>query len=123
MAVLNQNIYIVKLKASSLVEVTTAMVLVILIFGIALMIFFNVTSSSLTLQKLKYKVELQHYAQETIFQRSFLSDEIELGNITIIKHVETYQGDPNLVLLHFRAILQPATLLADYKTIVYVPEE
>ena len=42
-----------KLPASSLLEVIISMLIIIVIFGIAMMIFSNVTNSSLSVKKLK----------------------------------------------------------------------
>jgi len=48
-----------KVRASTILEVVISMIVIIVVFGIGLMIFSNVTRSSLSLKKLKAEAALQ----------------------------------------------------------------
>lgn len=112
-----------KTDASSLVEVTTALVLLVIIFGVALLVYFNVTTSSLSFRQMKYKLELDHLAEETILARNYISAQIPDGNVTIEKSVDYYNGNEHLLLLTMIARDEQGNVLAEYKRLIYTPDE
>jgi hypothetical protein len=113
--------------ASSLVEVTVAMILVIMVFGMALSIYLKVTGSGVTLQRLRHRLMLQAYANQTKREGSFLDARIEKESgegpvLTIEKKVMPYQGNPRLLLLELQLVnSEEDSIIGRYKELVYVP--
>lgn len=117
-------IYLYSLKGSSIIEVTVAMVLAGITFGLATAIYFNVVTSSLSSQKLKLSIELKHMAIETRKNETYFDSEIEYGdNVIILKRIEAWNDKPQLLVLHLKALNNDQRVLAEYKELVYVLEK
>ncbi len=112
---------IVKLKvvASSILEVTTSMVLIGIIFGLATTIYFNLTSSSTSQRKLKYTQELQHLAIQTVNKKSYINERLEMDGVIIIKSIELFENNPMLLRLHFEVIIPGGKILTTYDELIY----
>jgi hypothetical protein len=119
---MHKYINIIRIRASSLVEVSIAMVITGIVFSAALMIMLNIASGSDNLQKVKYDLLLRQMVQETVQHKTYLSGTIVDGTITIEKEIITYLENPELFMLRFTA-WRGEKELAKYKTLVYEPED
>lgn len=108
-----------KVVASSILEVTTSMVLIGIIFGLATTIYFNLTSSSTSQRKLKYTQELQHLAIKTVNEKSYINERLEIDGVTIVKSIELFESNPMLLRLHFEAIIPGGKTLTTYDELIY----
>ena len=110
-----------KLRASSIIETTTAMVLSGIIFIIAITIYLNIASSDLNFQNIKYQARLRSIASEAVRENDFSSEHISEENIIIEKEAVLHDLNPSLLILRLTAI-NNGKKIAEYKTMIYAPE-
>lgn len=94
MAQLNHN-----LKAATLMESLIAMIIIVVCFGVATMIYTNVLDSDKQRLQLKAILILNKTAIESKAKNEFLDSEEQEGDWTINKTVEKYSGTENLYQL------------------------
>jgi Tfp pilus assembly protein PilV len=90
-------------KGSTLVEVLIAMILIIVVFGIAMMIFTNVTSSSLSVKKIRAAAVLHDAMLSAEQSKDPITQTITVDDIAIGEEVKPYNGNPALLYMHFTA--------------------
>ena len=106
-------------RASSLIEVTVALVIISISVGIFMTLYINLLSRSHYLQKLKYELKLQDMYYEMIAKVDFNDDVIDENQIRIFKKVIPYEGNTNLNFIELRAIASDGRLLAECKGLYY----
>jgi len=111
-----------RLRASSIFEVTVAMVLILAIFSTAIIIYLNITSASPQLRKFKYEAYLTSAAQEAIHDKSLVNASWKDESVTIYKNAQPYQGNTKLILLNLKAEDAIGKVIAEYNILVYAPE-
>lgn len=109
-----------KVKASTLIEVMVALIIVMISFGIAMAIYVNVTHSDNQTQKLKAQLLLNETAIKTTNENSFIDEKTEMDGISVIKTVSSYEGTPGLHLLFLEAFDVNAKKIAERKELVIV---
>lgn len=109
-------------KASSIFEVTVAMVLILAMFVSATLIYLNVTSAYPMLRKLKYEAYLEDAALTAIRENDLIDLDWKDETVTIYRTVQPYQNNANLLLLSFEASDPLGKTIAQYKILLYVPE-
>ena len=112
-----------RLPASSLIEVTVAMVLIVMTFAFALMIYLNITATGGNLVRLQYANRLQQMAVADARNNDYLGITLEEDNATIIKEVVPYKNTAQLLLVRYTALQGTDRVLATYEHLVYVPEQ
>lgn len=112
-----------RLKASSLVEVTVSMVVMVMVFSMALIIYLNVTGAGITSPKLQLKMFLQSYAAKTKREKVFKNEELKWEQYIIRKIVLPYKGNTDLLLCTYSAYNQSEKLVAERKELVYLPKQ
>lgn len=110
----------VKLKASSLVEVLTAMTIIGVVMGIAMMIFVSVLESDQLYQKHLANHLLNELALQTKNSQLFVDDRIETEYFLVEKNIQSYQGNSELILLHLSAYDKAEKLVLERKELVYL---
>ncbi|MDJ1497754.1 hypothetical protein QNI19_32740 [Cytophagaceae bacterium DM2B3-1] len=88
-----------RLKASSMVELTVAMVVLTLVTGAALLLYMQVTRSGTTIQGQRWQLWLNHYAQQTKQQSAYQNTQLAFPEGTVTREIALYQNNPNLLLL------------------------
>jgi hypothetical protein len=110
---------LLKLKSSSITEVTVAMVILVITFTTALSVFLRVTLGSVNISGFKYKM----LAREQIIQikkNPVIGEEsIYLEGFIIDKSVQPFQNKPNLLLVHVRLTSTNKRLLYESKELIY----
>jgi len=107
-----------KLKASSLFETIVALMVTMLVFGIAMTIYVNVLRNSTSLADFKASLRLEQLAKETKESKRFIDESFEEGNVSIEKRVGKYQNKEGLLLLELEAFDQTKRKLAEHKEIL-----
>lgn len=79
-----------RLKASTLMESLIAMIIIVVSFGVATLIYSNVLDSDKQRLQLKAILVLNQEAIETKTEKTFLDSEKQIGDWTIKKTVEKY---------------------------------
>ena len=92
-----------KLKATTLPESLIAMVIILLVFGIAISIFANVMDSSSIHEKIRAEIILQNLLVKTKTDKNFFDGEMEINGIRIIKKIASYSGAEGLSMISLTA--------------------
>lgn len=107
-----------KIAASTLIEVLIAMVIVIVIYGIAMMIFLNVQKSSNTALKTLALLELEKVVIETKKKFTFIDEEYKTENLEIKKKISVYQKCSELRELSFEVFDLSGKLIIERKELI-----
>ena len=92
-----------KAKAATLLESLVAMVIVLLGFGIALMIYVNVVNSNNSQIRLNAHLSMSEVLSETIQDEAFTDEETKKGMLTIVKTIIPYDKSSGLIEIHLEA--------------------
>jgi len=77
-------------KASTILEVVIAMVLIVVVFSIAMMIFANVTSSSLSVKKIRAQAILHETLLNAEKTRDTVSKSLNVEDFRIEQDIKPY---------------------------------
>ena len=94
---------ILRLKADSLLETVVAAVLIVIIFGIAMMIYSNVIRSSLSVKQLQAASLLEEAAAEITNTRSITTGSVRKGDFTIYFSAMPWDETRKSLKLHLAA--------------------
>lgn len=112
----------IKVKASSVVEVTIAMVIASLSFVLAAIFFGQLTVSSLYRQPAKAQQLAESYLNQSLLDKAYLTETLEHETYQIQRTVSTYQASPLLLVVHIEVLSADYERLAEAKQLVYVEE-
>jgi len=93
----NKLIVQAKVKASTILEVLISMIIIILVFGVAMMIYSNVTRLSLSVKKIHAQAVLQEMMRNIEQSKENISQSVVSGDFTIEQSVKSYNDNANLV--------------------------
>jgi Tfp pilus assembly protein PilE len=85
-----------RVKGSTLLEVVVSMVIIILVFGIAMMIYANITRSALSAKKIRAQAIMQQALLHLEESDQKGNANFKVGDITIQQIVNSYKDDPDL---------------------------
>ncbi|MCR6641070.1 MAG: hypothetical protein NVV82_19280 [Sporocytophaga sp.] len=111
-----------KIKASSLIEVVVAMVVMVITFGVGMMIYHNILRSGINLQNVKAEMLLSKISEETIRSRSYFDEDINEGELIVRKKVGKYQNNALLLLLEIQVYSKEEKLLAESNNLILADE-
>lgn len=89
--------------ASTIVEVVVAMVIIVVIFGMAMMIFANVTQQALSTKKIRAAAILQNILLNAEQTRELPEQPFNQDNLRIIPELKPVENEPELSELHLTA--------------------
>lgn len=84
-----------RIPASSLLEVTVAMVIIVIVVVLALQIFTKVTQSTLPLKKIRANALISHYQKQFEAEQGGAQTFYQ-GDWRIVESVKPYDGDASL---------------------------
>lgn len=90
---------VVKIRASTLLEVIIAMVIILVVFTLAIGIYNNVLSSSPSVKKEQIKALTDKVIAQSIKEGKWEEEEITIEGITIKKVVVPYETYKDLVVI------------------------
>lgn len=96
----------VKITSSTLVEVIVAMVVLAIAFSVGIMIYFNILTGSGSYRSFETSLILKQIATETINDKSYIDETIEISDLTIQKSIKAYNGSKKIMVLELHAIDQ-----------------
>ena len=111
-----------KVKSSSIVEVTVALVIISVVFGIFIMIYTNLISGGKTLQRVKYQEQLKVSYQEMLRSENYVDSMATDGAVTISRKVSRYKNTSDLLLVEMKAVHENGSTWAEQKFLLYVPQ-
>ncbi len=89
-----------RLKASSLVEVSVAAVLLSLTLGFSILLFEQLSQAGRGLLRLRQELKLVAYAEHVKSGKNYLNEEVTTDEgWRLVKKVSYYQSNPHLLLL------------------------
>jgi Tfp pilus assembly protein PilV len=92
-----------KVNASTILEVVIAMVMIILVFGMAMMIYTNVLRMSLSVKKLKAQAILQETLLKDGQANNNATQSFTIDDFRIEQEVTNYNNDSGLTDIHLTA--------------------
>jgi len=107
-----------KIKAATLIEVLVAMVILLVVFAIAMMVFKNINTSYSPKHDLLAYLKLEETVQQTKDDLSFIDEEFETENMRIIKKVYDYTQGENLFVLEIVVMDKTGRILNERKEIL-----
>jgi hypothetical protein len=106
-------------RSSSILEVTVALVVISITFGLFMMTYINLLAGNYYLQKLKYEGKLSIQLQELIQSKKFVNDVKEEGQVRIFQTVSRYKDSRSLKWIELKAINSKGKILAEYNSLYY----
>ncbi len=82
-----------KVGASSILEVVVAMVIIVVVFGLAMMIYTNVMRMSLSEQKIKAQGILQEKLIQAEHEKNPVNKSLDTAGLHIEQQVDVYVND------------------------------
>ena len=107
-----------RIKASSLFETIVALMVIVLVFGIAMTMYVNILRTSTSLAELKASQKLEELSKETKMNKSYFDEHSDDQLTKIDKRVSKYQGKEGLLLLELEAFDMSDKRLAERKEII-----
>jgi len=111
-----------KLRASTILEVIVSMIIIVIAFGIAMMIFANVSRLSLSAKKLKAEAVLQ----EALFRAEQADGPPDqtaaAGDLTVRQQLSPFGNEPHLSVITLTAFDRNHEQVAQLKKIILVHE-
>jgi hypothetical protein len=107
-----------KITASSLFETIVALMVIMVVFGIAMTIYVNIIRNSTSLAELKASQRLDEIARDTRDKKSYFDEKFEDEVSVIEKKVSKYQEKEGLLLLQLEVLDKNNTRLAERKEII-----
>jgi Tfp pilus assembly protein PilV len=92
-----------KIKASSILEVIVAMVIIFVVFGMGMMIYANVTRSSLSAQKIQARAILLEELNKAEQSRAPSARSMDTAGFRVEQEVAPYPDDTLLSVIHLTA--------------------
>jgi len=92
-----------KVRASSILEVIIAMVVIMVVFGIAMMIYINVTRVSMSAQKIRAEAILNETMLQLENTNGANTESFTADNFRIEQEVKAYNDDKDLLEIDLTA--------------------
>ena len=108
-----------RIKSSSIVEVTTAMVIISMVFTMAIGIYLNVQNSGFSSQRLAAEITIEEAFATLMKNKKFENKEMNIGDIVVSQAIVRAAGSVDLLTVSFEARSQEGKLLAEQKHLVY----
>ncbi|MBO0361132.1 hypothetical protein J0X19_24450 [Hymenobacter sp. BT186] len=109
-----------KVAASSLVEITVAAIILVLVFTLSLAVCARLVHYGPSQRQVKYQQVVQQAAAATIRTHSWHSRTTQVGTITLEQEVHPYRGNRHLLQLRVQAI-ERDKVMASCQQLVYSP--
>ncbi len=113
---------ILRVKASSIIEVSVAMVITSIALSCSLMLFQRISTSSYSLQELKAQQLLTTRIEHTLRTSNLTNFTETTDQLTIEQKTHAYPPQQNLMIIHLTAYRQDGKQVAELKRIVYAAE-
>ncbi|HEX8545809.1 MAG TPA: hypothetical protein VF691_02545 [Cytophagaceae bacterium] len=116
----NKSSLFSRVNGSSILEVIVAMVIIIVIFGIGVMVYNNVTQSSYSYQQFKAALFCREEYNRTIKEKTYFDGESEEEGLTLTKKISPYKGSADLLLFEVEAKNASDIILAKKKSLILI---
>ncbi|MDB5090871.1 MAG: hypothetical protein JWR09_4865 [Mucilaginibacter sp.] len=107
-----------RLPASSILEVIVSMVIIVIVFGIAMMIYTNVLRLSLSVKKLKVQALLQQTMLKAERSTENTTLSVIIGDFRIEQEIKPYQDNAGLTEIHLTAFDANQQKIAELQKVI-----
>jgi type II secretory pathway pseudopilin PulG len=107
-----------RLKASTILEVVISMTIIVIVFGIAMMIFTNVLRFSLSAKKLRAQALLRETMLNAEQNPVNASQSLAVDDFRIEEVAEPYPQNSNLTAIHLTAYDQNQQKVAELQKVI-----
>ena len=107
-----------QLPASSILEVIVSMVIIVIVFGIAMMIYTNVLRLSLSIKKLKVEALLQETMLKAERNTENITQSVTISDFRIEQEVKPYQDIAGLTEIHLTAFDANQQKIAELQKVI-----
>jgi len=111
-----------RVRSSSLIEVTTALVILSMVFGLAIVIYLNVQRSGVSSRKLVCTALLERVYADVKTSGNYETREFTYDEITVYLTAIPHGESPELRVLALEARDAGGKLLAQQKHLLYAPQ-
>jgi len=112
-----------RIEGSTILEVIISMIIIIVVFGIAMMIFTNVNRLSLSAKKLKAQAILQHTLLLTEQAKDHTDQTVTVDDLTIKQELTPFENEPGLSVITLTAFDPNHEQVARLKKVIVSHEE
>ncbi|MFI5161255.1 MAG: hypothetical protein ACHQHN_08250 [Sphingobacteriales bacterium] len=105
-------------KGSTILEVVVSMVIIVIVFGIAMMIFTNVMRLSLSAKKIRAQALLQEAMFTAEHNTANTTETLTAGDFRIEQEVKPYPENNALTLIHLTAYDQNQLKIAECQKLI-----
>ena len=109
-------------QGSSIVETITALLIIVISFGAGMSIYLNIITNEQTISKTKTNIILESIMAETMEQKRFLDETIELNGLLIEKVILPFSNGENHRICSISAYHQNGQLIHLIKRVIPVIE-
>jgi hypothetical protein len=102
--------------------VIISMIIIVVVFGIAMMIFTNVTRFTISAKQIRAKAALQDLLVKEEQSKAIASQSITVGDFTVEEAVTAYNNQDNLILVQLTAFDQNRQQVAVLQKVLLKPE-
>lgn len=106
------------IRASTIMEVVVAMVIIVLVFGTAMIIFTNVSRHSLSVKKLRAQAVLQEILLKANGQRHNGHQSVQIGEFRVEQEIKPFAGEAQLNTLVLTAYDEQQVQVAQIKQVI-----
>jgi Tfp pilus assembly protein PilE len=107
-----------KVQASTILEVVISMVIIVVVFGIAMMIYTNVLRMSLSVKKLKAQAILNEIALKTEHNPADATPDVITDDFRIEQETKPYNGNTALLEIHLTAYDNNKQKIAELQQVI-----
>jgi Tfp pilus assembly protein PilE len=107
-----------KLRASTILEVIVSMVIIVVVFGIAMMIYTNVLRFSLSAKKLRAQALLQETMFTAEHSATNTTQTFTVDDFRIEQEVKPYMQNSSLTDIHLTAYDQNQQKIAELEKVI-----
>lgn len=104
-------------KASSLVEVTIAMVIFVLILGLSFGILLKVSTSGFSEKQLRFDMLAAAHAKQIKANKKYFDDVVELEGAYLYREISSY--NESILMLEINIISQSSDTISRYRELLY----
>jgi hypothetical protein len=108
-----------RVRSSSIIEVTTAMIIISMVFGLAIVIYLNLQRTGVFSQRLSARIKLESVFSETNRLKKYENRDVNFEDIVIYQKVDNSVSGFLTVVLEARD--EQGKLIAEQKHFVYAP--
>ena len=112
-----------KAKASTILEVLIAMVLIVVVFSTAMMIFANVTHSSLSVKKIRAQAVLHEVLLNAEKNRDTVSQSFNIDDFRIEQEIKSYNNVSQLFDIHLTAYDNNQQKITELEKVILISHE